>query len=145
MNFFDWVCWAGRGMFSGQRWSKPAVLMSRFGSCALSSTSTVLKTYIPRIGYAKPNLYNCHLNFCLTIKGSVCKVFLKGTGSCIYKMTIQIITSTFPLISEQPVSGNRSWTLPRANNRISSDKTSSVLFFLSLPSLIKWGCVHIAG
>lgn len=90
--------------------------------------STMLKMYIPRIKYRKP-----YLNFCLSIKGSVWKEFLKNTLSYILKMTIQIISNTFQFIPAQSMSGNESWTFKIWGYNKLRLKISSVFLFFSLP------------
>lgn len=145
-EFFDWLHGGGKDIFPGERWIKPAVLINSFGSCAFNSMSTMLKMYIPRIKYAKPNLHNCSLNFCLSIKGSVWKIFLKSHSIIHLQNDNPNHHWSISISLREGMSGNRSWTLTHGYNMINSDKISSLFFFFSLPFCLNhYVCISLAS
>lgn len=106
--------------------------------------STMLKMHIPRIKYAKPNLYDCNLNFCLSIKGSAWKIFLKHTASHIYKPRSKPWLIPFNFFQAvRP--GKRPRTLTHGHNMINSDKAASGFFSPSLFCSDHYICVSPAS
>lgn len=142
-EFFDWLYGGGKDIFPGERWIEPAVLINSFGSCAFNSMSTMLKMYIPRIKNAKPNLHNCSLNFCLSIRRSVWKIFLKNHSIIHLQNDNPSHHGSISISLIAGMSGNRSWTLPHGYYMIHSDKIILLVLFLP-PFLFKPLCLYIA-